>query len=93
MACCESRTKLLVSTSNIDSIEEFLKAVKATVLKRISFGDIIKTGEIRPYRANSSACWLRTSPECPFTLMRVRVMLRTLSHSTMKFQIGCIGLL
>ena len=48
MACYESRTKLLVSTSNIDIVEEFLKAVKATVLKRISFGDIIKAGETRP---------------------------------------------
>ena len=48
MACCESRTKLLVSTSNIDVVEEFLKAVKATVLKQISSGDMTKAGEIRP---------------------------------------------
>src|SRR2546423_13986323 len=93
MACCELRTKLLVSTSNIDIVEEFLKAVKATVLKQISFGDIIKAGETRPCQANSSACWLRALPECPFTLMRVRVILRTLNHSTIRFQIGCIGLL
>ena len=38
----------LVSTSNIDIVEQFLKAVKATVLKQISFGDIIKAGETRP---------------------------------------------
>ena len=49
MACYKLRTKPLVSTSNISVIEQFLKTVKATVLKQISSGDIMKAGEIRPY--------------------------------------------
>src|SRR3954452_10738583 len=93
VACCKSWTNLLVSVSNTEYLEQFPKIGKACVLNLMSFGEMTNEEEVSPCCASSSACWLRTSSECPLTLTRITVMLRLCIHVRIRFHIGNMGLL
>src|SRR4051812_35189323 len=93
VACCMSWMNLLVSVSNIERLERDPKIDRACVLKLMSFGEITNDGEVSPFRASSSACWLRASSECPLTLTKITLILRLWIHVRMRFHMGNIGLL
>jgi hypothetical protein len=67
---------LLVSVSNTEQLERFSKVGKACVLNLMSFGEITNDEEVSPFLASLSACWFRTSSECPLTLIRITLILR-----------------